>query len=200
MEKATAGKANEPKQWWQNPATVTVLVAIVAAVAPLTGAIQGSIQARNQVELEKNKQLHEMRQKYLDRLLSETGNRRVLEFLVTVEEDQKLKAWAQTELKKTEGRIETKQELYGKAITVVAKLANLSGSIDRGSGEYKQFWELYNEKLLPVESPEVESLMVAIGRELEALSSAGKTPSNELRQLSFRLASKMKEELREARS
>ena len=82
----------------------------------------------------------------------------------------------------------------------MAKLANLTGSIDRGSGEYKQFWELYNEKLLPVESPEVESLMVAIGRELEALSSAGKTPSNELRQLSFRLASKMKEELREARS
>jgi hypothetical protein len=189
-------KDKATNQWWQNPTTVTLLVAIVAAVPALTTGIQGFIQGRSQLKLERNKQLHDMRQKYLDRVLSDTQNQGVLEFLVAVEEDQKLKTWAKAELAKTEGRIKTKQELYRETISVGAGLANQDGPIDQESPKYKDFWALYNEKLLPVESQAVESLMVRIGRELQQLSEHKKGPSEELKALSFTLASTMKEELR----
>ena len=190
------GEDRSPKAWWQNPATVTLLVAIVAAVPALTTGVQGCVSANSQYRLEQQKYLYELRQKYLDRLLSENQNRRVLEFLVAVEDDPTLKKWAEAELKKAEGRIETKKDLYEEAIRVVATLANKDGLIDPKSEEYEQFWQLYNERLLPVESPKVEELMVKIGRELQELSTQQQGPSESLRNLSFALASTMKEELR----
>lgn len=198
-EKEQKGKGKAPKLWWQNPATVTLLVAIVAAVPALTTGVQGCISANSQLKLEQQKHLYELRQKYLDRLLSENQNQRVLEFLVAVEADPNLKAWADAELEKTKGRIETKQDLYAQTIRVVAALANKKGPIDSKSEQYEQyeqFWELYKEKLLPVESSKVEELMVKIGRELQELSSNQQEPTESLRKLSYTLASTMKEEMR----
>src|ERR1041384_2447158 len=143
--------------WWQNPTSVTILVAIVAAIPPLTTGVQAFFHSNNQLALEKSKQLHEMRQKYLDRFLSDVQNRRVLEFLVSVEEDPKLRSWAQKELNSTEQRIKSKEELYKETIAVVAKLANQNAAIDPQSDDYQRFWSFYNEKLLPVESRDVEA-------------------------------------------
>lgn len=181
--------------WWKDPTTITLLVAIVAAVPPLTTGIQAYFHSRNQLALEKSKQLHELRQKYLDRFLSDAENRRVLEFLVAVEEDSRLKAWALAELASTEQRIKTKEQLYRETISVVAKLANQSTSIDAGQPEYKRFWQLYNEALLPVETREVEAVMVQIGRDLRALVQSHKAPDEAFRNLSFTLAATMKREL-----
>jgi len=98
----------------------------------------------------------------------------VLEFLVFVEEDEKLNSWARKELKSTEQRIKTKEELYKEAIAMVARLANQDKAIDSQLEDYRRFWSLYNEELLPVESREVEAVMVAIGRELRLLSAGAK--------------------------
>lgn len=185
----------QPTAWWREPTTITILVAIVAAVPPLTTGVQVLVHSKNQLALEKSKQLHEMRQKYLDRFLSDVQNRRVLEFLVSVEEDEKLNSWARKELKSTEQRIKTKEELYKEAIAVVARLANQDKAIDSQSEDYRRFWSLYNEGLLPFESREVEAVMVAIGRELRLLSAGGKTPGPQLQNLTFNLASTMKREL-----
>jgi hypothetical protein len=180
--------------WWRDPTTITILAALLAAVPPITTAVQGWFQSRSQLELTRSKQAHEIRQKYLDRVLSEAENRRVLQFLVAVEDDEKLKAWAQAELKSTEQRIKTKQELYSDAIRVVAKLANQEGPIDPASEPYKRFWELYNTDLLPVESQAAEAAMVEIGRELRTLE--GSPPNAKLKNLSFGLAATLKQELR----
>ena len=203
---ATHARLREPQPdrkphgtaWWQNPTSVTILVAIVAAIPPLTTGVQALFHAHNQLALEKSKQLHEMRQKYLDRFLSDVQNRRVLEFLVSVEEDPKLKSWAQKELNSTEQRIKSKEELYKETIAVVAKLANQNAAIDPQSDDYRHFWSFYNEKLLPVESRDVEAAMVAVGMELRRLSAERKPPSAALQDLSFRLAATMKRELPES--
>lgn len=198
-------KEKQANPWWQKPTIVTLLVAIIAAAAPISTAVQSWIQAsselelerykhQTQIELEREKQLHEMRQKYLERV-SSNQNIRVLEFLVAVEEDQKLKGWAEAELKIARGDLNTKQALYAETIRVVAQLANRSDSIDEAAADYKSFWELYDEKLLPVESAEVENLMVTIGNELKRLAAAQEKPSSGLKNLSFQLARTMKEEL-----
>ena len=83
--------------WWQNTAIVGLLVAIVAAVPPVTTGVQAYFNAKNQLDLERSKQTHEVRQKYLDRVLSDEQDQKVLQFLVAVEEDQKLKSWAQVD-------------------------------------------------------------------------------------------------------
>ena len=105
LDKRTSSKSEgdykerkPPLKWWQNPTTITLLVAIVASVAPLTTGIQGYFQANNQLKLENKKYLHTVRQVYLQHVLSEKQNRRVLEFLVAVEDDRKLRNWAELEL------------------------------------------------------------------------------------------------------
>ena len=181
--------------WWKTPTTITLLVAIIAAVPPLTTGVQAFFNTRNQLALEKSKQLHELRQRYLDRILSDVENQRVLEFLVAVEEDEKLKTWAAKQLKTTEDRIRSKDDLYKETIAVVAKLANQTATIDPQSKDYLRFWWFYNEGLLPVETQPVEAVMVQIGRELKLLAATQKPPSPELLNLSFQLASTMKKEL-----
>jgi len=182
--------------WWQNTATVGLLVAIIAAVPPLTTGVQAYFNSKNQLALESSKQAYEIRQKYLDRVLSDVQNQKVLQFLVTVEEDQKLKSWAQDRLKETETRLATKQDVYRDAIAAVARLATQESPIDKQSKDVVRFWSLYNTELLPFESPEVEKLMVQIGHHLKALADAHERPTTDLQNLSFQLARTMKQELR----
>jgi hypothetical protein len=195
MDHAAAGSERKAV-WWQNTAIVGLMVAIVAAVPPVTTGVQGYFNAKNQLDLERSKQTHELRQKYLDRILSDAQGQKVLQFLVVVEEDQKLKSWAQDRLKETEKRIATKQDVYRDAITTVASLATQESPIDRNSKDFLHFWSLYNAELLPFESREVEGLMVEIGRSLNALAEARQHPTPDLKNLSFQLARTMKQELR----
>lgn len=181
--------------WWQNTAIVGLLVAIVAAVPPVTTGVQAYFNAKNQLDLERSKQTHEVRQKYLDRVLSDEQDQKVLQFLVAVEEDQKLKSWAQDRLKETETRIATKQDVYRDAISTVARLATQEAPLDKQSKDFVHFWSLYNAGLLPFESREVEGIMVQIGNSLNALAEAHNRPTSDLQNLSFQLARTMKREL-----
>jgi hypothetical protein len=196
-------RADSAQKWWQSPTLVTLLVAIVASVSPLTAGVQGFFQARHQQQLERTKQLNELRQRYLDRVLSDKVNKRVLEFLVAVEEDAGLQRWATAELKKTtdaieqsEARQRSKRDLYLETIRVVSTLAAGREPVTEQDASYVRFWGLYNQDLLPVESAEVESVMVLIGRELRQLAAQAGRPGERLRELSFTLARTMKEELR----
>jgi hypothetical protein len=201
------GDSNQEKQqplkWWQDPTTITLLVAIVAAVPPITTGVQGYIQAKNQQKLENKKHLHAVRQEYLKHVLSEKQNRRVLEFLVAVEDDANLRSWAQSELNKTKSRIEelqtryaTKKDLYSETIQLVSRLAHSDRPIDPNSQDYKRFLQLYEGDLISVESVEVEGLMVALRREFEKSISQNIPPGEAAKEHSFKLALTMKEELR----
>ena len=191
------------QSWWKSPTTITVLVAIIAAVPPITVGVQGYIQASNLQILENKKHLHAVRQEYLKHVLSEKQNRRVLEFLVAVEDDLSLKKWAETELNKTNNRIEssavrfkTKDNLYRETIQIVSKLANSDKPIDVGSQEFRRFKELYEGDLISVESVEVEGIMVALRNAFETSLETGVSPGKKASDLSFKLALRMKEELR----
>ena len=195
--------SKSPLTWWKNPATVTLLVAIVAAVPPVTTGVQGYFQATNQQKLEGRKHLHAVRQEYLRHVLSEKQNRRVLEFLVAVEDDQSLREWAGKELSKTNTRIEesdkrfrTKDGLYRETIQIVSDLAHQDDPIAPNSDRYKRFIQLYEGDLISVESVEVEGMMVALRRSFEKSINERVPPGDEAKELSFKLALTMKEELR----
>lgn len=193
----TKETSNKQREWWSNPAWVGLLTTIIASIAPVTTAIYTSITSNARLQLEERKQIHEMRQEYLSRVLTDRQSERVLEFLVHVEDDVRLKSWAEAELKKTESKIRTQKELYTETMQLVSRLASSNNTIDVDSADYERFWELYRGELISVESRQVEALMVQIGKELELLSSQETKPSNELKKLSFQLSLTMKSELRE---
>ena len=96
-----------------------------ATIAPLTTCVQNRIQSEKELALEKAKQTHEIRQTYLKHVLeNDRQTERVLKFLVKVEEDPNLKAWAADELKNFQKRIKTKNELYNEAVQTVSELVN----------------------------------------------------------------------------
>jgi hypothetical protein len=185
------------REWWTNPTWVGLIATLIAAIAPVTTAIYTSTTSNAQLRLEERKQIHEMRQEYLNRVLTDRQSERVLEFLIYVEDDERLKAWAEAELEKTESKIKTQDVLYTETMQLVSRLASLDNSIDASSEDFIRFWELYRGELISVESRQVEALMVQIGRELETLSSQQLKPSSKLDQLSFQLSLTMKRELRE---
>ncbi len=195
--------SDQSQAWWKSPTTITLIVAIIAAVPPITIGVQESIQANNLQQLENRKHLHAVRQEYLKHVLSEKQNRRVLEFLVAVEDDESLKKWAEKELEKTNDRIETsairfktKDSLYRETIQVVSTLASRGKPIDPESPEFRRFIALYEGDLISVESIEVEGIMVALRNTFETSIENGNPPGDKATDLSFKLALRMKEELR----
>ena len=197
-EKIRSEDTDKPqREWWTNPTSVGLIATLIAAIAPVTTVIYTSITSNAQLRLEERKQIHEMRQEYLNRVLTNRQSERVLEFLVYVEDDDRLLAWAEAELKKTESKIKTQEVLYIETMQLVSRLASLDDSIDANSADYTRFWELYRGELISVESREVETLMVQIGKQLQSLSSQQMKPNSELKNLSFQLSLTMKRELRD---
>jgi hypothetical protein len=81
--------------------------------SPSDNLCSESDSVRKELALERAKQTHEIRQTYLKHVLeNDRQTERVLKFLVKVEEDPNLKAWAADELKNFQKRIKTKNELY----------------------------------------------------------------------------------------
>jgi hypothetical protein len=78
-----------------------------------------------QLRLEKRKQIHEIRQEYFNRVLTDRQSERVLKFLVHVESDARLKAWEKEELKKTATKIKTQEELYIETMQLVSRIYSL---------------------------------------------------------------------------
>jgi hypothetical protein len=184
-------RARQP--WWRSGLTVTTLAAIVSAVVPLTAQIHSW---RDQAIKEKEKNF-EIRDKYLTTVIRDPRHeQRVLEFIVATADDLKIRAWAEGQLRQASEKVailEDRKRLYLEAIGVVSKLADRGATEGDWRKQLDRFWQLYKTDLLRVESPEVEALMVAIGRMLDACR-PGQCQAIET--LAYQLARQMKAEIR----
>lgn len=91
-------RRNESRTWWTQPSLLTALAALIAAMVPLTAAINGCFELQQQERLQR----HEIRLKYLDRAIdpSQTPEyrERVLSFLLaTLDDDDPMRKWASGE-------------------------------------------------------------------------------------------------------
>lgn len=103
-----------------------------------------------------------------------------------------LQRFPDTQVKVAEGKVARERLYLHETLPTVTKLANDNTGDDERARATTRFWELYNAELLPVESPEVEGLMVLIG---QALERCGPHKCPEIRDLSFKLARQMKAEV-----
>lgn len=98
-----------PPPWWRKGTIVTTLTAIVAAVIPVTTAIQAHYQKERELVLQESKQAHEIRTSYLDRLDKPGARLRALRFVVATSSDPVLKKWASLEIVIVQAEIENIQ-------------------------------------------------------------------------------------------
>jgi hypothetical protein len=214
----THPEADNPRPWWHDPKFIGALAAMAAAILPVTTCVQNKYQSDNELALagakqkgelalamakqtgelalEKTKQTHAIRQAYLDHVLkNDQQTERVLKFLVKVEEDPNLKAWAEDELSSLRRRVKTKKQLYRETIDTVSNLASSNNPGDENSEDFQNFWRLYKGPLIPVESTEVATLMVEIGRLLNNCKSGASCDKDKIQKLSFKLSLTVKQEL-----
>lgn len=121
--------------WWRQPIPTTIIVAIVAAVAPATTAVQTwltrstelelkELESRHQRSLELQKQEHEIQHRYLllalEKREDESKRLPVLRFLSKLQSEPVLSSWAKAELALVEEEI---RSLRGELQTAEDKLA-----------------------------------------------------------------------------
>jgi hypothetical protein len=92
MELAQIGKP-----WWRKGSIVTMLTAIIAAVVPVTTAVQAHFQKERELALQESKQVNDIRASYLDRLDKSGARLRTLRFVLATTSDPKLRGWAEEE-------------------------------------------------------------------------------------------------------
>ena len=193
LAEAESKVARARQPWWRSGLTVTTLAAIVSAVVPLTAQINSW---RDQAIKEKEKNF-EIRDKYLTSVIRDPRHeQRVLEFIVATADDLKIRAWAEGQLKQASDKVavlEDRKKFYLETIGVDGKLADRGAAEDDWKKQLARFWHLYKTDLLPVESPEVEGLMVQIGRALDRCR-PGQCP--DIEGLAYQLARQMKAEIR----
>jgi hypothetical protein len=205
--------------WWRSGLTVTTLTAIVAAVVPVTAGVQSCVQSRAELALKKEEQStaqalkreeqgtlltlkkeeqsFQIRDHYLTSFTKDPRyQQQTLEFIIATTDDGPVKAWAESQLvqvKQKVGILDDRKRLYVETIGIVGRLADRGTPTDRWEADVARFWHLYRDDLLSVESPEVEGLMVRIGRVLGQCRQAGCTG---LQDLAYQLARQMKGEIR----
>jgi hypothetical protein len=97
------------RPWWKSGTTITTLTAILAAVVPLTTAVQGWVQKSRELALEeakqanaiamqREKQTEDIRTGYLERTKDPQDRIRVLHFVLATSADPRLREWARNEL------------------------------------------------------------------------------------------------------
>jgi len=91
--------------WWKSGATIATLTAIVAAIVPVTTAVQGWAQKNRELALEDRKQTENIRTFYLERLKVPGEHLRTLRFVIATTNDSTLRAWAEQEKKVVEGEL-----------------------------------------------------------------------------------------------
>ena len=95
--------------WWKSGATITTLTTIIAAIVPLTAAVQGWVQKNREIALEESKQSNaiamqrekqteEIRTGYLERTRDPADRLRTLRFVLATTSDRRLEKWALGEL------------------------------------------------------------------------------------------------------
>lgn len=109
--RAELAQLNRP--WWRKGSTVTTLTAIIAAVVPITTAVQAHYEKERELGMQESKQAHEIRTGYLDRLDKPGGRLRTLRFVIATTDDPSLRKWAVEEthaLELAEQLVEQTQE------------------------------------------------------------------------------------------
>ena len=106
--RADLGSLQAP--WWRRASVVTSLTAIVAAIVPVTTAVQQHFQKEREVALQESKQEHEIRVSYLDRLERPGDRMRTLRFVLATTSDPKLRAWADGESKIVQAELDAIQK------------------------------------------------------------------------------------------
>jgi hypothetical protein len=97
------------KPWWRQwrkGSVVTTLTAIIAAVVPVTTAVQAHYQKERELALEESKQAHAIRASYLDRLDKPGARLRTLRFVLATSNNPDLKEWAQAEKKEVQAELD----------------------------------------------------------------------------------------------
>ena len=102
--------ADSKAPWWRNGTLVATLTAIIAAVLPVTTAVQEHYRTNRELALEESKQANEIRTGYLDRLDKPGARLRTLRFVLATTDDAALKAWAQAETLQVQGEIAAIQQ------------------------------------------------------------------------------------------
>lgn len=110
------------KPWWSKGAVVTTLTAIIAAVVPVTTAVQAHYEKARELALQDGKQAHEIRTSYLDRLDKPGARLRTLRFVLATTNDPSLIAWAQAETKEVQAEIDGIEKRIAKLDEEIAKL------------------------------------------------------------------------------
>lgn len=107
--------------WWRSW-NITALAALVAAITPVTAGVQEYFQKQTALELEVQKQDHQMeleQQKqveqiysgYLDRIADPHSRRRVLRFLAVTSSNPRVQEWARREVEIVDQEVaESRQE------------------------------------------------------------------------------------------
>jgi hypothetical protein len=85
--------------WWRKATTITTLTAIIAAVLPVTTAVQAHYQKERELVLQESNQAHAIRTGYLDRLDKPGAKLRTLRFVLATANDPALETWAKEEMK-----------------------------------------------------------------------------------------------------
>jgi hypothetical protein len=94
------------KPWWHKGSVVTTLTAIVAAVVPVTTAVQAHYQKERELVLQESKQAHEIRTSYLDRLDKPRARMRTLRFVLATTSDSALRSWAEEEKRQAQSELD----------------------------------------------------------------------------------------------
>jgi len=102
--------------WWKRAGLVTTVTAIVAAVLPITTAIEEHYRNEREFVLQQVKQEHDIRMAYLDRFEVPGQRLQTLRFLLATSTDPRLLAWAREEQKVVQGQLDKiEQELLAVA-------------------------------------------------------------------------------------
>jgi len=109
------------KPWWRRGSIVASMTAIIAAVLPVTTAIQGHYEKERELLLQESKQAHEIRTSYLDRLDKPGAKLRTLRFVEATTTDEALRLWAQSEKRQVQAEIQAEVDPLDKQIEQVDK-------------------------------------------------------------------------------
>jgi hypothetical protein len=120
------------RPWWRSW-NVTALAALIAAVTPVTTGVQAYIEKERQVELDAQKQRHqialeqekqanEINAGYLDRIAKPDERRRVLRYLIATSTRPAVQDWARRELEIVNQDVAERGQAYEEQKTYVEQL------------------------------------------------------------------------------
>lgn len=92
--------------WWRKASLVTLVTGIIAAVVPITAAVEQHYKTKREFLLQQAKQDNDIRIAYLDRYQLPGHRLRTLRFLAATSSDEKLVVWARAELPLVQSEID----------------------------------------------------------------------------------------------